>query len=230
MDAGLSRKETFERLAAAGCAPETLDAILITHEHADHVSGVQAIARKLRIPIYISRLTAPAILWGEHMPIIEAFAAGSSFTIGDIDVTSFTIPHDAADPVGFSFRAEGIKISIATDLGYLPESVAFHLRGSDLLMLESNHDVEMLKVGPHPWSVKQRVMGRMGHLSNEVACNFVRDHLDTSLSTLILAHLSEHNNHPAIVRQCADQALAKRSLFTRVIIAEPKRATESVVY
>jgi phosphoribosyl 1,2-cyclic phosphodiesterase len=230
VDAGLSRKETFERLNAAGVAPESLTAILVTHEHTDHVSGVQAIARKLRIPIYLSRLTAPAIPWGEHMPTLEMFAAGASFTIGDIDVTSFTIPHDAADPVGYSLRAEGIKISIATDLGYLPESIGFHLRGSDLLMLESNHDVEMLKVGPYPWSVKQRVMGRMGHLSNDVACRFVRDHVDSSTSTLILGHLSEHNNHPEIVRLMATQALNGRHLFTRLLIADPRRATETITY
>jgi phosphoribosyl 1,2-cyclic phosphodiesterase len=230
VDAGLSRKETFERLAAAGVAPESLTAILITHEHTDHIGGLQPIARKLGIPVYLSRLTAPAIPWGEFTPTLEMFAAGASFTIGDIDVTSFTIPHDAADPVGYSFRAEGVKVSIATDLGYLPESIAFHLRGSDLVLLESNHDLEMLKVGPYPWAVKQRVMGRMGHLSNEVACRFLRDQLDTTTSTVILGHLSEHNNHPAIVEQCAEQALRGRSLFTRLIIANSRQATESVVY
>ncbi len=230
VDAGLSRKETFERLAAAGVAPESLTAILITHEHTDHIGGLQPIARKLGIPVYLSRLTAPAIPWGEFTPTLEMFAAGASFTIGDIDVTSFTIPHDAADPVGYSFRAEGVKVSIATDLGYLPESIAFHLRASDLVLLESNHDLEMLKVGPYPWAVKQRVMGRMGHLSNEVACRFLKDQLDTSTSTVILGHLSEHNNHPAIVEQCAEQALRGRSLFTRLIIANSRQATESVVY
>ncbi len=143
IDAGLSRKETFERLHAVGVAPESLTAILITHEHTDHVSGLCAIARKLDIPVYISRLTAPAVAWGEFTPELELFQAGSAFVVGDIDVTSFTIPHDAADPVGFSFRAEGIKISIATDLGYLPESVRFQLRNSDVLLLESNHDLEM---------------------------------------------------------------------------------------
>jgi phosphoribosyl 1,2-cyclic phosphodiesterase len=230
IDAGLSRKETFERLAVNGIEPESLTAILITHEHSDHVSGLQAIAKKLDIPVYLSRLTAPAIAWGEHTPTLEMFQAGASFTIGDIDVTSFTIPHDAVDPVGFSLRAEGIKISIATDLGYLPDSIRFHLCGSDVLLLESNHDLDMLKVGPYPWSVKQRVMGRMGHLSNDVACRFVRDHLDFSTSTLILGHLSEHNNHPEIVRLMASQALDRRSLFTRLIIADPKHAMETVTY
>lgn len=229
MDAGLSRKETFERVHAAGHDPESITAILVTHEHSDHIAGVQTIARKLRVPVYVSRLTAPVVPWDENPPHLEMFQAGSSFTIGDIDVTSFTVPHDAIDPVGFSFRAQGIKISIATDLGYLPDSIRYHLRGSDVLLLESNHDVEMLKVGPYPWSVKQRVMGRNGHLSNDVACRFIRDELDATTSTLILGHLSESNNHPEIVRLCASQAL-RRPLFTKLVIANPKRATESVIY
>lgn len=230
VDAGLSRKETFERLAAVGIAPESLDAILITHEHSDHVSGLAAIARKLQIPVYCSRLTAPAIPWGEFSPRLELFQAGERFPIGDIDIQSFTIPHDAADPVGFALHSEGIKISIATDLGYLPESVRVHLAGSDVLLLESNHDLEMLKVGPYPWSVKQRVMGRMGHLSNEVACGFIREVLDSRTSTLILGHLSEHNNHPEIVRLMAQQSLEERSLSPKLIVAEPGRATEAFVY
>jgi phosphoribosyl 1,2-cyclic phosphodiesterase len=230
VDAGLSRKETFERLAAVEVDPESLTAILITHEHTDHISGLPAIARKLGIPVYISRLTAPAIPWGDFVPSIELFQAGACFTIGDIDVVSFTIPHDAADPVGFSFRAEGVKISIATDLGYLPDSIRHHLRGSDVLLLESNHDLEMLKVGPYPWSVKQRVMGRNGHLSNDVACGFVRDDLDTSTSTLILGHLSSHNNHPEIVRLMASQALDGRNLFTKLVVVEPKKPPETFVY
>ena len=235
VDAGLSRRETFERLASISVDWQTLDAILITHEHGDHVSGLGAIASKLndgarRVPAFLSRLTAPALAWGERVPPMELFASGDSFTIGDIEVASFTIPHDAADPVGFSFRAEGVKISIATDLGYLPASIRLHLAGSDILLLESNHDLDMLKVGPYPWPVKQRVMGRMGHLSNDVACSFIREDLDTRTSTIILGHLSEHNNHPAIVEQCATQALAGRELFTRLLIADPQRGTESVVY
>jgi phosphoribosyl 1,2-cyclic phosphodiesterase len=230
VDAGLSRKETFDRLVAAGADPESLTAILITHEHSDHVAGLPAIAKKLDIPVYISRLTAPAIAWGDYIPKLELFQAGSNFPIGCVDVASFTVPHDAADPVGFSFAAEGIKISVATDLGYLPDSVRFQLRDSDALLLEANHDLEMLKVGPYPWSVKQRVMGRMGHLSNDVACNFIRDEIDARTSTIILGHLSEHNNHPEIVRLMATQALDGGSLFTRLVIAEAGKPTEAFVY
>jgi phosphoribosyl 1,2-cyclic phosphodiesterase len=236
VDAGLSRKETFERLAAIGVAWDSIDAILITHEHTDHVSGLQAIAGKLNdgprcVPTFISRLTAPSIGWGERVPPpMELFQSGGGFTIGDIEVSSFTIPHDAIDPVAFTFRAEGVKIAIATDLGYIPASIRMHLCGCDVVLLESNHDLEMLKVGPYPWSVKQRVMGRMGHLSNEVACAFLRAELDTRTSTVILGHLSEHNNHPAIVQQCAARALEGRELFTRLLVADPRLATETIVY
>src|SRR5207302_3202834 len=144
---------------------------------------------------------------------------------GNIVVQSFTIPHDANDPVGFTFHAEGIKAAIATDLGYIPDSVRMHLRRTQVLLLESNHDLDMLKVGPYPWSVKQRVMGRMGHLSNDVACKFVRDVLDTRTTTLILGHLSEHNNHPELVRLMGSQALEGRGLFTRLVVALPGKAT-----
>lgn len=230
IDAGLSRKETFERLAAIGVDPGSLDAILISHEHTDHIAGLAAIARKLAIPVYVSRLTAPVIPWGDFTPRLELFQAGARFPVGDIDISSFTIPHDAADPVGFSLRAEGIKISIATDLGYLPDSIRVHLDGSDVLLLESNHDLEMLKAGPYPWAVKQRVMGRTGHLSNEMACGFLREALDARTSTLILGHLSEHNNHPEIVRLMAAQTLEQRGLAPRLVIAEPGRPTELFVY
>lgn len=226
IDAGLSRKETFRRLAEIGEEHEKLDAILITHEHSDHVAGVARIARHLKIPVYMTRLTAPAIDWDGKPPQIETFQAGTSFAIGDIEVTSFTIPHDAMDPVGYTLKAEGVKIGIATDLGYLPESIHYHLRGANFLLLESNHDLDMLKVGPYPWSVKQRVMSRRGHLSNEVVSNFIRDSLDSSIATLVLGHLSEHNNHPEIVRLVAQQALASRGLATSLVVAEPGKPTE----
>jgi phosphoribosyl 1,2-cyclic phosphodiesterase len=232
VDAGLSKRDIVARLAAIGEEAEQLDAILITHEHTDHVSGLVALARQLNVPVYITRLTAPAIPWGEYTPKLDCFQAGTTFSIGDVDVDSFTVPHDAIDPVGFCFRAGGIKVGVVTDLGYLPDSIKFHLRGADLLVLESNHDLEMLKVGPYPWSVKQRVMGRKGHLSNEVVSDFIRDDLDSSISTLVLGHLSEHNNHPEIVRNVAARALDRcgRALFTRLVVAHPKEQTEVFSY
>ena len=206
-------------MALVGERPEDLDAVLVTHEHCDHVSGLATLARRHRVPVYITWLTAPAIDWGENKPSIEQFQAGARFAVGDIEVSSFTIPHDAADPVGFCFRAEGMKIAIATDLGYVTESVKVHLRGTDLLLLESNHDLDMLKVGPYPWSVKQRVMSRMGHLSNAGMSDFLLNDYMPSAPNLVLGHLSEQNNHPEIVRVTAAQALESRNLAARMTIA-----------
>ena len=232
IDAGLSKRDVLARLAAINEDAEKLDAILITHEHSDHVSGLVALARMLNVPIFITRLTAPAIPWGEYLPRLDCFQAGTTFCIGDIEIDSFTIPHDAIDPVGFCFRTQGLKVGLVTDLGYVTDSIKFHLRGSHLLVLESNHDLEMLKVGPYPWSVKQRVMGRKGHLSNDVVCDFIRSDLDSTIHTLVLGHLSEHNNHPEIVRNEAYRALdrARRALFTRLVVAEPKQQSEVFTY
>jgi phosphoribosyl 1,2-cyclic phosphodiesterase len=234
VDAGLSRREVKKRLAAIGEDLAALDAILITHEHTDHVSGLVPLAKGVdgkAVPVYLTQKTAPYIEWGETTtPVVEAFQAGCGFTIGDIDVASFTIPHDAVDPVGYTLTAQGIKVAIATDLGYVTDSLRVHLRGTDLVLLESNHDLEMLRVGPYPWSVKQRVMSRRGHLSNEVAADFIRDDLDTCVSTVVLGHLSEHNNHVELVRNLALKALYGRTLFTRLVVAEPGVQSEVFTY
>ncbi|WP_180541327.1 MBL fold metallo-hydrolase [Nevskia soli] len=228
IDAGLSLRELSKRLASIGESCEQLDAILLTHEHSDHISGLLRLLRKRKftIPVYSTRLTAPEIDWEEAEPRLQCFQAGMSFTIGDIAVQSFSIPHDARDPVGFCFRAGGVRIGLATDLGYIPDSLRFHLREVDLLLLESNHDIEMLKVGPYPWSVKQRVMGRRGHLSNDVVCDFLTSDLDPWTRTLILGHLSEHNNHPELVRMGAESVLARRSHPARLVVAEQSHPTE----
>lgn len=232
VDAGLSRREIRKRLAAIGEDIEQLDAVLVTHEHGDHVCGLAAIARMkaCRVPVYVTNGSAEYIDWGEGCPVVERFQAGRSFTVGDFDVTSFTIPHDAADPVGYTLTANGIKVAVATDLGYIPDSLRVHLRKTDVLVLESNHDIEMLRVGPYPWSVKQRVMGRRGHLSNEVVADFIRNDLDLNVSTLILGHISEHNNHPELVRAAAAKALNGRALFTRLVVAEPGAMSEVFCY
>jgi len=228
VDAGLSCKELERRLAAIGESAAAFDAILITHEHSDHVSGLLRFARKFKMktPIYVSKLTHPLIDWEGCEPPVERFQAGSGWTIGDIQVESFTIPHDAVDPVGFRFSAEGVRIGVATDLGYMPESIKYRLQGCHALLLESNHDIEMLKVGPYPWSVKQRVMGRNGHLSNHVVCDYLETEFDGDTQALVLGHLSEHNNHPEIVRLGAEQALEQRGLTTQLVVAEQKNPTE----
>lgn len=203
----------------------------MTHEHSDHVAGLPAICKKLKAPVYLTHLTEPTMDWNGAPPErIERFQAGTRFAIGDIEIQSFTIPHDATDPVGFTFTHRGLKLGIAMDLGYLPDSVKYHLRGSHFLLIESNHDLDMLKVGPYPWSVKQRVMGRRGHLSNDVVGDYIASDLDGEAQTLLLGHLSEQNNHPEIARITAANALERRGLATRLVVAEPRRASEVFVF
>ena len=229
VDAGISCRETFKRIKAAGDDPQSLSAILITHEHSDHVYGLAMMAKKLSIPVFMTGATHQA--WARAMrdesrgspalARLEVFSSGHSFQVGDIQITPFTIPHDAADPVGFTLRAEGVKFGIATDLGYLPASVRDHLRGCDVLVMESNHDVEMLRVGPYPWSVKQRVMSRVGHLSNDSLAEFFANDYDGGAAYVVLAHLSEQNNHPELARGAAEKALGARQtlLHNRVLLA-----------
>jgi len=238
VDAGISCRETFKRMKTLGEDPRSLSAILITHEHSDHVYGLATLAKKLRIPIFMTGATHQ--VWARAMrdakgerprlEKFERFESGYSFQVGDIAVRPFTIPHDAADPVGFTFRAEGIKIGIATDLGYLPVSVADHLQGCDILVLESNHDLEMLRVGSYPWSVKQRVMSRVGHLSNRALADFFTNDYDNKAAFIVLAHLSVENNHPEIARREAEKALATRGgLFqNRLLLASQSEALEPI--
>lgn len=226
IDAGLSVKETERRLSLVSEKLEGIDGILVTHEHSDHVASLARLARKTGAPVFATGSTAAAVDWGNPPPPqVERFQAGMRLAFGDIEVDSFTLPHDAADPVGFCFRSQGIKFGLATDLGYVTESVRYHLAGATALVLEANHDLDMLKVGPYPWSVKQRVMSRVGHLSNETACRFLAESLSGETATLVMAHLSEHNNHPAIVRMFVADALERRGLAPAVTIAEQKQPT-----
>jgi phosphoribosyl 1,2-cyclic phosphodiesterase len=238
VDAGISCRETFKRLKLAGLEPKSLSAILITHEHSDHVYGLATLAKKLDIPVFMTGATHQT--WARSLrddagqlpklAKLEIFSAGRQFQIADITVTPFTIPHDAADPVGFTFRAEGAKIAFATDLGYMPASVRDHLRRCDVLIIESNHDVEMLRVGPYPWSVKQRVMSRVGHLSNDSLAQFFAEDYDGGASHIVLAHLSEQNNHPEVARRVAENALGPQQtlLQNRLMLAAQDAPTECI--
>jgi phosphoribosyl 1,2-cyclic phosphodiesterase len=238
VDAGISCRETFKRLKLAGLEPKSLSAILITHEHSDHVYGLATLAKKLDIPVFMTGATHQT--WARSLrddagqlpklAKLEIFSAGRQFQIADITVTPFTIPHDAADPVGFTFRAEGAKIAFATDLGYMPASVRDHLRRCDVLIIESNHDVEMLRVGPYPWSVKQRVMSRVGHLSNDSLAQFFAEDYDGGASHIVLAHLSEQNNHPEVARRVAENALGPQQtlLQNRLMLAAQNAPTECI--
>jgi phosphoribosyl 1,2-cyclic phosphodiesterase len=238
VDAGLSGRETFKRLKLLGERVEDISAILITHEHSDHVTGLQRLATKLKVPVFITAPTHHA--WNRavrdangaipELPKSEHFSSGRGFRVGDIEVMPFTIPHDAIDPVGFTFRAEGVKVGIATDLGYIPANVKDHLRGCSVLVIESNHDVELLRSGPYPWSVKQRIMSRDGHLSNEALAEFFSNDYDGGAEYLVLAHISEQNNHLERARMSAEQALVgRRGLWHKPVrLATQTEVLESI--
>ncbi len=218
VDAGLSKRETLRRLTALEQVPDGLDGIVISHEHSDHTRGLAALLLKWRTTVYFTPATHAETMrllperHARRLDRVEFIQAGQPFVVGDIEVSPFTIPHDAADPVGFAFRAGGVKLSMVTDLGYMPELVKHHLRDCDGLVLESNHDLEMLKIGPYPWHVKQRVMSRTGHLSNDTVSKFLADPegFDGRPRYLVLAHLSENNNNPDVARISAEEALGQR--------------------
>ena len=211
IDAGMSRRETRRRLALLGEAPDRLDGILVSHEHADHVAGLSLLSEEFSAPVYLTEATRANLPGAEPLKRVELIRAGERFTVGDIEITPFSIPHDAADPIAFAFRAEGLKIALVTDLGYLPELVKQHVRECDCLIIESNHDLDMLKLGPYPWHIKQRVMSRLGHLSNHAVAQFLSEEFDSRPRYLVLAHLSENNNHPEIARMTACEGLEQRA-------------------
>jgi len=213
IDAGISRKELARRLEAIGEDPDGIDAVLVTHEHNDHASALRNLMKELPIRVYLTKGTMVALKAGEYELNGSTFlpiSPGVTFNAGDAQIFPFSVPHDAAAPVAFSINVEGIKIIQVTDVGWLPDSVAEHLLGTDVLILESNHDLEMLRVGPYPWNLKQRLMSRHGHLSNAAVARFIRDRYDGRARHFVLAHLSCRNNHPVIARHEATGALRSR--------------------
>ena len=218
VDAGLGKRETLRRLESLRHAIEHLDGIVISHEHSDHVGGLPQVLGLWRTTVFFTPATEAATMQcipetsHKRFREVEHFHPGDRFCIGDLEVAAFAIPHDAADPVGFTFCAQGAKVAIVTDLGYIPGLVKHHLRGADCLILESNHDLEMLKVGPYPWHIKQRVMSRTGHLSNDAVSEYLCDpeSFDGEARYLFLAHLSETNNNADVARISAEEALRRR--------------------
>lgn len=230
LDCGFSRRELLRRLAACGCPPERLSAILITHEHSDHVAGLPRLAASAAAPVFLSPATRHALgRAGEELPRVESFTAGENFTIGDIEVSAFSVPHDAADPVAFRFRAAGVRLAFVTDLGYLAANVCDQLHGADCLVLESNHDLEMLKNGGYPWPLKQRVLSRVGHLSNACLAEFLASGFDGAAAHLVLAHLSEYNNLPSLAHLSAERALAPRLFRPRLHLAAQNAPLDPIV-
>jgi phosphoribosyl 1,2-cyclic phosphodiesterase len=203
IDAGLSARQIRQRMATLARAPETLDGILITHEHSDHITGLAGLAARLNLPIYCNRLTKEAI--EEQLDIqinAHLFTTGDSFEMGDVTVDTFAIPHDACDPVGFLVRTPTGNIGFLTDLGHATKLVVERIRAANVLLLEANHDLKMLQDDPHrPWSLKQRILSRHGHLSNDSAADVAGQILSAGLRQLYLGHLSQDCNRPELARR-----------------------------
>jgi phosphoribosyl 1,2-cyclic phosphodiesterase len=208
VDAGFSAREIDRRLRDREIDPAGLKALLITHEHTDHVKGVERLVRRHHLPVYLTAGTGRSVDPDGVLPDVVPFACGREFRIGTLTVRPFSIPHDAGDPVGFTVTANGIRIGIATDLGQPTALVRDHLQGCRVLILESNHDPDMLKNGPYPWFLKQRIRGRTGHLSNQDSGRLLSDLVHTGLEHVILAHLSETNNTPQMALAEAGRVLS----------------------
>jgi phosphoribosyl 1,2-cyclic phosphodiesterase len=211
IDAGFSLRQIRQRLASIGRSPENLSAILITHEHSDHVQGLAAITEKLRIPVYCNRPTQEAIQYqlGAGFPC-RVFTTGAGFEVGDIAVETFSVPHDAQEPVGFLLRTAAGNIGFLTDLGHVNRMVIERARPAHVLVLEANHDVKLVQDCPHrPWSLKQRILSRHGHLSNEGAAEAAAQLVTADFRHLYLGHLSRDCNRPELAHRVMNERLQK---------------------
>ena len=207
LDAGFSCRRLVQRLRFVGCEPDTLDAVLVTHEHGDHVAGAARFSESFAVPIWCTRGTARAAGFDGDGVDVRPVAAGRSFAVRDLEVRPFAVPHDAAETVGFVLEAGGSRLGYATDLGHGPDSVRGHLEDCDLLVLESNHDVDLVRAGPYPESIKTRILSRHGHLDNDSAADLLCAVARGRTRTVVLAHLSATNNRPALALETAARRL-----------------------
>lgn len=228
IDAGLSGIEIERRLEARGIDKAILSAIVVTHEHVDHIRGVGVLSRRLKLPVYTTDQTYRATggqlgdLFGRH-----TFACGTSFQIGTLKLHPFSTAHDAVDPAGFTIHANGYKMGLATDLGAATGMVRHHLKDCDLLVLEANHDPAMLIEGPYPWPVKQRIQSRVGHLSNQQSRALLNELMHPGLKHVLMAHLSETNNHPDKIQETITPILSDCNL--ELSIANQHKASAVIV-
>jgi phosphoribosyl 1,2-cyclic phosphodiesterase len=211
IDAGLSLRQIRKRLATIGRVPENLTAILITHEHSDHVQGLAQLVEKLRIPVYCNRPTREAIEYQQGNRLeCRQFETGATFDLEDLSVETFSIPHDAQDPVGFLLKTSYGNVGFLTDLGHATRLAIERIRRANVLILESNHDVKLLQDCPHrPWSLKQRILSRHGHLSNEAAAEVAEQIMSGDLRHIYLSHISRECNRPQLAFQVMSQRLQK---------------------
>ena len=222
VDAGMSGTRVVQALARVGVDPRGLDAIFVTHEHADHIKGIGILSRKFDLPVFATEGTWEGMydkigpIAAKNRVIIEA---GRDFFIGSIDATPFSIPHDAAEPVGYTFEADGAKLAIATDLGCVRDGWLNHVLGADAVLLESNYDPDMLRAGPYPYELKQRIASRRGHLSNDDAGRVAAELARHGTRQIILGHLSKENNFPELAMRSCELYLQQSSILPHEDVA-----------
>ncbi|EDS77187.1 metallo-beta-lactamase superfamily protein [Clostridium botulinum C str. Eklund] len=232
IDAGLPGKHIEKALQSINKNPNEIDGIFVTHEHIDHVKGVGVLSRRYNIPIYANELTWKSMnknigkIKEENINIISK---GANITIKDIDIFNYSISHDAVDPVGYSVYSGKSKVCVATDLGYFSDEVRENTKDADVVLLESNHDVEMLKFGPYPYSLKRRILSNVGHLSNDDCGKAIVTMTENNCKNIILGHLSKTNNYPDLAYETVVGVLRenKIKLNNDINISMAKRSMPS---
>lgn len=216
IDAGLTGKAMVELLKKVECSPSDVDAILVSHEHIDHIKGVGILARKYNIPIYANEKTWRAMdsLVGKIDTDLKfIFNMEETKSLGNIEVESFGVSHDAAEPMFYVFHHGGRKLSVMTDTGYVSDRMKGTIKNSDVFIFESNHDTNMLRMGKYPWSVKRRILSDVGHVSNEDAAIALADVIEDKPTRVYLAHLSKDNNMKDLARLTVEQTLADSNIY-----------------
>lgn len=251
VDAGMSAKQLLERIAAVGEDSAKLDGVLITHEHSDHAGGLRVLLKSVNCPVFISEATEDSY-YGTRKGIqngeseatkrrdvlknrTETIESSKEFRIGDIDFEPFSVPHDAADNFGFVAKKEGVRIATLMDFGHITTLIKEKLRGCDAIVVESNHSRDMLKTCPiYSWDLKQRILSRTGHLSNEDLSEWLTNDFDGAAREIVLAHLSQRANEPHLARLMAETALQMRPNFfrteTKITISYHKQPTDWIEF
>ncbi|WP_078556356.1 MBL fold metallo-hydrolase [Bacillus alkalicellulosilyticus] len=236
VDAGLSGKKMEQLFKSIDCNPKELNGILVSHEHSDHIKGVGIIARKYNIPIYANKKTWVAM--EKDLGTIPGelkfhFEREEVKTFGDLDIESFGVSHDAAEPMFFNFHSNGKKLVLATDMGYVSDKIKGTIKDADVYIFESNHDLNLLRMGKYPWSVKRRIISDVGHVSNEDAAYALADVIGDKTSRIYLAHLSKDNNMKELARMSVEQILKEKETGVghqfRLYDTDPDKATDLAV-